>query len=107
MANYLHYTYRTTWLDADQQFVGLCAEFPSLSWIEGTPTKAHAGIIKLVEDVVADMEEMGEIIPEPLSHKHFSGKFQVRIPPESHRNLAIDAAEKGISMNRLVSLKLA
>jgi len=36
----------------------------------------------------------------------YSGKFQVR-PPEQHRNLAIQAAEQGVSINRLVSAKLA
>ncbi len=30
----------------------------------------------------------------------------VRIPPELHRNLVIDAHEQGISLNRLVSAKL-
>jgi predicted RNase H-like HicB family nuclease len=26
-----HYTYRITWSEDDQEYVGLCAEFPSLS----------------------------------------------------------------------------
>ncbi|MFO7866297.1 MAG: toxin-antitoxin system HicB family antitoxin [Candidatus Aminicenantes bacterium] len=30
----------------------------------------------------------------------------LRIPPELHRNLVIDANEQGISLNRLVSAKL-
>ena len=28
------YTYRVTWSEEDQEHVGLCAEFPSLSWLE-------------------------------------------------------------------------
>ena len=36
-----------------------------------------------------------------------SGKFMVRIPPDVHRNLAIQAAESGISLNRLASAKLS
>ncbi len=31
----------------------------------------------------------------------------VRVPPEVHRSLAIRAAEQGVSMNRLVSARLA
>jgi hypothetical protein len=27
------YSYRVTWSDDDSEFVGLCAEFPSLSWL--------------------------------------------------------------------------
>ena len=53
------------------------------------------------------MEANGEFIPEPLSEKEYSGKFQVRIPPELHRKLAIEAAEAKVSLNRYVSNKLA
>ena len=49
----------------------------------------------------------GEVIPERLSEKHYSGEFRVRIPPEVHRTLAMQAAEQGISLNRLASAKLA
>ncbi len=28
-----HYTYRVTWSSEDKEYVGLCAEFPSLSWL--------------------------------------------------------------------------
>ncbi|MEO8613403.1 MAG: toxin-antitoxin system HicB family antitoxin, partial [Chloroflexota bacterium] len=59
------------------------------------------------EQVVADMVETGESIPEPLAEKKFSGKFQVRIPPEQHRMLAIKAAEEKVSLNRYISAKLA
>ena len=38
------YTYRVTWSEEDQEHVGLCAEFPSLSWLEKNPEKALAGI---------------------------------------------------------------
>lgn len=53
------------------------------------------------------MVETGEHPPEPLSAHKFSGKFQVRIPPQVHRMLAIQAAEAGVSLNRYVSAKLS
>jgi predicted HicB family RNase H-like nuclease len=53
------------------------------------------------------MEENGEKVPEPISEKQYSGKFQVRIPPERHRMLAIEAAEQNVSLNRYISDKLA
>jgi predicted HicB family RNase H-like nuclease len=101
------YTYRVTWSDDDNEYVGLCAEFPSLSWLSATPEAALKGIRKLVSDVVADMEANDEGIPEPIACRQYSGKFMVRIPPEVHRNLAIRAAESGISINRVVSSKLS
>jgi predicted HicB family RNase H-like nuclease len=102
-----HYTYRVIWSKEDGQSVGLCAEFPSLSWLASTPEKALRGIRKVVADIVRDMKANGESIPEPLSTRRYSGKFMVRVPPEVHRQLAIEAAEEDVSLNRLVSTKLS
>lgn len=101
------YTYRVTWSEEDAEHVGLCAEFPALSWLAKTPDKALSGIRKVVLDVVADMQAAGEPTPEPLSTRSYSGKFVVRLPPGVHRALAIEAAENGVSINRLVSSKLS
>jgi predicted HicB family RNase H-like nuclease len=101
------YLYRVTWSEGDDEYVGLCAEFPSLSWLDATPEEALTGIRALVRQVVADLKRNEEPIPEPISTRSFSGKFMVRVPPEVHRILAIQAAESGVSLNRLVSSKLA
>jgi len=53
------------------------------------------------------MHTTGEEIPQPIADRTYSGKFMVRVPPESHRALAIQAAEQGVSLNRLVSARLA
>ena len=102
-----HYTYRVTWSGEDNEYIGLCAEFSSLSWLSITPEAALKGIRKVVADVIADMRNRGETIPEPLASRHYSGKFMVRVPPEVHRDLAIKAAEDGVSLNRLASAKLS
>ncbi|MBW2561938.1 MAG: toxin-antitoxin system HicB family antitoxin [Deltaproteobacteria bacterium] len=100
------YTYRVTWSEDDDEYVGLCAEFPSLSWLARTPEAALRGVRKLVTDVIQDLRDNSEDIPEPISSRKYSGKFMVRVPPGVHRNLAIQAAESGVSLNRLASLKL-
>jgi predicted HicB family RNase H-like nuclease len=102
-----HYTYRVTWSAEDGEHVGLCAEFPSLSWLAKTPEAALKGIRRVVTDAVADMQATGEDFPVPLAEKHYSGEFRVRIPPQVHRALATEAAEQGVSLNRLASAKLA
>jgi len=101
------YTYRVTWSEEDKEYVGLCAEFPSLSWLADTQEKALRGINDVVSEVISDMESNGETVPQPLSVKNYSGKFTVRIPPDVHRKLAIEAAESKVSFNRFVSAKLA
>jgi len=102
-----HYTYRVTWSPEDEEHVGLCAEFASLSWLADTPEAALAGIRTLVAEVVADIAEAGETPPVALAEREYSGEFRVRIPPELHRKLVLQAAEQNISLNRLASAKLA
>jgi predicted HicB family RNase H-like nuclease len=101
------YTYRVTWSEEDEEYVGLCIEYPSLSWLAPTPQEALEGIRQVVAEVVADMEANEEKVPEPIALRHYSGKFTVRIPPDLHRRLALEAAESGISLNRLASAKLS
>ncbi len=63
-----HYTYRVIWSPEDGEHVGLCSEFPLLSWLASTSDEASAGIRRLVNEVVADMEESGERPPASLAH---------------------------------------
>ena len=53
------------------------------------------------------IREDGEEIPIAPSRQEYSGQFNVRIDKRIHRNLAIEAAKAGISLNALVSQKLA
>jgi len=101
-----HYTYRVTWSEEDGEYIGLCAEFPSLSWLASGPESALEGIRQMVADSVVDMQAEGESVPEPIASKRFSGRFIVRIPPELHRRLTLEAAEAGVSLNRLASDRL-
>lgn len=102
-----HYTYRVTWSSDDDEFVATVAEFPSLSWLAPEPATALLGLRQLVAEVVDDLRASGESIPDALAERSFSGEFRLRIPPALHRALAIEAAEQGVSLNRLVSAKVA
>lgn len=55
MEKHEHYTYRITWSAEEREYVGLCAEFPSLSWLAATRTGALEGIEKVVSETIADM----------------------------------------------------
>ena len=102
-----HYTYRVTWSAEDAEHVGLCAEFPSLSWLAPTPEEALSGIRAVGADVVRDLRAAGEPVPDAIAERRYSGELRVRIPPLVHRQLALQAAEEGVSLNRLASAKLA
>lgn len=59
------YHFHTVWSEEDQLFVGLCSEFPSLSWLDTTQDRAKRGIQRVVEDVLQDMSQNGEQPPVP------------------------------------------
>lgn len=102
-----HYTYRVSWSGEDGEFVATCLELPSLSWLAATQARALSGLRKLVQEVVADLAGNGEPVPEPLAERHYSGRFNIRISPDLHRELAIKAADHHMSLNRFVSDRLA
>ena len=101
------YTYRVTWSQEDEEYVGLCVEFPSLSWLADSPETALQGIRDVVAEVISDMQSNDESIPQPIATRNYRGIFTVRIPSDVHRKLAIQAAESRVSVNRLISVKLA
>ena len=101
------YTYRVAWSPEDEEYVGMCVEFPSLSWLAPSPDEAFSGIRQVVSECVEDMKAANETPPEAIAERTYSGNFTVRVPPETHRALTIQAAEAGVSLNRLVSARLS
>jgi predicted HicB family RNase H-like nuclease len=100
------YTYRVILSPDDDEFVGLCAEFPSLSWLDKDRGKALNGIVRVVEDVIRDMQKTGEPLPTPLTAQEYSGELRLRMPPALHKRLAIRAAEEKTSINKLILRQL-
>jgi len=47
--NASHYMYRVEWSPEDQEYVGLCSGFPSLSWLAKSDDEAFSGIRVLVD----------------------------------------------------------
>lgn len=105
-ADISHYTYRVTWSVEDQEFVATCLEFPSLSWLAETQVDALTGLEKVIAETIEDMNSEGEPIPDPLSERSFSGKFNLRVGEALHRRLAIEAAEEKLSINQLIVRRL-
>ena len=107
MVDASHYTFRVTWPAEDDEFVATCVEFPSLSWPAPSRNRAIEGLEQLVAEVVEDMLDSGEKIPEPYADRKYSGTFNLRIGERLHRDLAMNAAEQHMSLNQLVVKNLA
>lgn len=101
------YTYSVVWSEEDETFIGRVLEFPSLAAHGGTQAKALSEIRSVVQHAIDDVIESGEDVPEPLNKRSYSGKLNVRLSKYLHRQLAIEAAEEGVSLNQLISTKLA
>jgi predicted RNase H-like HicB family nuclease len=50
------YTYSLTWSALDNAYIGLCTEFPSLSWLANSPESALKGIRKVVDGEANDLQ---------------------------------------------------
>jgi predicted HicB family RNase H-like nuclease len=101
------FSYRVFWSPEDREYVGVCAEMSGLSWLAKTPEEALRGIRRATREGVRILEADGDPVPEPLAARDYSGVFKVRVPPELHRRLVLEATEQNVSLNRLVSAKLA
>ena len=102
-----HYSYRVQWSPDDGEYVATVLEFPALSWLESEQGEALAGLVRLVEGVIDDLIANNESVPAPFSERSYSGTIYVRTSPDLHRRLAIEAAERHVSLNQLAVQRLA
>lgn len=100
------YRYVVVWSESEKEFLGTCTEFPLLSHFDETQEKALAGIKDLVQGVIEDMVENKEKVPQPHSTRKYSGKLNLRMSEEQHRELSIQAIENGVSLNSLILQRL-
>jgi len=62
-----------------------------------SPTQLEEAFKDSLDDYLAFCEEQGDIPEKP-----YSGKFNLRISPELHKELAYEAATKGKSLNSYI-----
>lgn len=101
------YLYSVVWSEEDEAFIGRVLEFPSLAAHGETQEEALREIRSVVECSLEDLEDGGEPVPEPLSKRAYSGTLNLRMPKHLHRQLALEAAEEGVSLNQWINAKLA
>lgn len=101
------YIYSVVWSEEDDAYIGRVLEFPSLAAHGSTQAKALSEIRTVVQHAFEDLLDSGEDVPEPLNNRRYSGKLNVRLPKYLHRQLVIEAADEGISLNQLISTRLA
>lgn len=101
-----HCTYRVTWSAEDNAYVGSCAEFPALSWLDVDQSKAFSGIVDLVAEIVAEMISQNETVPTPCSAKNMAHlateQINIRITADIKKVLEQAANLLGISVSDFI-----
>jgi predicted HicB family RNase H-like nuclease len=94
-------------LDEDGDWLAHFIELPNVSAFADTPQKAVDELRVAWKGVKESYRKHGEPIPVAPARKNYSGQFNVRLDKRVHRALAVEAAQSGVSLNALVSQKLA
>jgi predicted HicB family RNase H-like nuclease len=100
------YLYSVGWSEEDEAYVARVAEFPSLAAHGDTQEAALREIKKVVRAVLKELAAASGPIPEPYGKRSFSGRLNLRMPEYLHRQLVVEAAQQGVSLNQWINLKL-
>jgi predicted HicB family RNase H-like nuclease len=96
------YSLRVFWSEPDKAFIVTCPEFPGLSAFGSTQIAAVQQANIALQMFIEDVQESGEALPIPQTAHAHSGKFQLRIDKNLHRQATELADAAGISLNKYV-----
>ena len=95
------------WSDEDQVYIGSAPPLIGQACHGRSEAEVIAQLQVIVEEWVGTLLADGKPLPERTANKNYSGKFVVRVPPEVHRKVALQAAARGESLNQFVADALA
>jgi antitoxin HicB len=106
MTQPLKYKVDIQWDERDGVYVARVPELSGCATDGKTIEEAAANARQAIEAYLASLDARGKPLPRPLSEKPFSGKIPLRIDPVLHRDLAYEAEQQGVSLNRFIEKKL-
>lgn len=87
------------WSEEDGCYVGTCPGL-MLGGIHGDDeSKVYRELCRAAEEWIEIVRKDGAPLPAATAGKEYSGKFIVRVGPELHKALAVDAFRSGESLN--------
>lgn len=96
-----------TWDSEDKLYIARVPELDGCLSHGKTEFEAIRNVEKAIHGWIKTAKEFKMKIPEPVYQRNFSGSFNIRVPQEVHRHLALKAVEEKVSLNHLVSHILA
>lgn len=98
----LKYAVQISWSTADNCFLARVPELPGCMTDGETYEHAAKNAEEAMESYVEALRAEGKAVPVPLAEQDFSGKLNVRLGPELHRDVAVMAQAEGKSINDLL-----
>lgn len=87
------------WSEEDGCYVGRCPEL-MLGGVHGkNEQKVFAELCQVIEEWVANAKSSNEELPEGMTGKIYSGKFNLRLGTWLHERLVLEALKEGKSLN--------
>ncbi len=99
------YSYLVEYSPEDEVYVAQCLELGIMAHGD-TQEEAIKEIKEATRVHLLMLSEDGDQIPEPLSLREFSGKLNLRMTPEKHRQIALKAKAQGVSLNHYINSRL-
>ncbi|NRA46282.1 MAG: type II toxin-antitoxin system HicB family antitoxin [Oligoflexales bacterium] len=97
-----YYAYNVMWSEEDDCFIASVLEIPNIKAHGDSHEDAMREIKTVTAFTLRLMKDEGEVIPEPLSKKNYSGKFTLRMSKETHKKLVIESTIAGVSLNSFI-----
>ena len=105
----MKYKYKVdlTWDPEDAVYVAEVPELDGCMSHGKTETQALRNVRQAIAGWIKTAKACKIKIPEPIPQRRFSGSFNVRVPTDIHRLLALKATEARVSLNHLINRILA
>lgn len=101
------YRVDVSWSEEDQAYIARVPELPGCSTHGDTGPEAVENAEEAIELYVESLIARGIEPPTPLAERSFSGRIPLRIDPNLHRDLTLEADRENLSLNKLIMRKLS
>ena len=102
-----NYIKLVTWSDEDKCFIGTCPGLFAGGVHGDNEADVYKELCQVVDEWIADYTKNGEPLPDATADKQYSGRFVLRIDPELHKQLDLQALANRQSLNKYCEQKLS
>ena len=88
-------------------YIATVQEFYGCMCRGATYTEAYEKIQAAMGEWIKVKLADGDLVPEPIDERQFSGRFVLRVPKTLHASLAMEAEREGVSLNQYVIYRLS